>query len=282
MKASDFIYDGIKLSDMGYTICSFNESGENTVSNSSHIEMTTVPVRFGRKNELVSSMYDSYLEATFQICKDDCLNHSAPEISISDERKIMRWLNRQTFHKLSFIDDELSDFYFEAMFNVATITINNVAYGFELTMVTNRPFAVQDYTIAINHTTESTSIDYNGIDIADETTQNNAFYIGISTDDEGILYPKKVEITCGSDGDLDIYNQTAGRHTIIKNCANDEVVTLDYPVITSSYADHAIQNDFNWNYFCFAKAFNIDKNIFTVSMPCTMVITVESAVKFNV
>lgn len=280
MKAFDFEYDGVKLSDMGYMICRFGGEGDDTIATGSQITMNTVPVLYGRKHEFISSGYDSYIEATFQICKKICDGSELYEISVNEERQLMRWLNRMNYHKMVFLGDEYKNYYFEATFNLASIVVNGVACGIQLTMMTNRPYAIQDYVIRAEHTNESTTIYYN--DVETETTTNNAFYLGIISDDEGILYPKKVEITCGSDGDLDIYNQTAGRHTIIKNCANGEVITLDYPVITSSYADHAIQNDFNWNYFCFAKAFNIDKNIFTVSMPCTMVITVESAVKFNV
>lgn len=280
MKAFDFEYDGVKLSDMGYMICRFGGEGDDTIATGSQITMNTVPVLYGRKHEFISSGYDSYIEATFQICKKICDGSELYEISVNEERQLMRWLNRMNYHKMVFLGDEYKNYYFEATFNLASIVVNGVVCGIQLTMMTNRPYAIQDYVIRAEHTNESTTIYYNDVDT--ETTTNNAFYLGIISDDEGILYPKKVEITCGSDGDLDIYNQTAGRHTIIKNCANGEVITLDYPVITSSYADHAIQNDFNWNYFCFAKAFNIDKNIFTVSMPCTMVITVESAVKFNV
>lgn len=280
MKAFDFEYDGVKLSDMGYMICRFGGEGDDTIATGSQITMNTVPVLYGRKHEFISSGYDSYIEATFQICKKICDGSELYEISVNEERQLMRWLNRMNYHKMVFLGDEYKNYYFEATFNLASIVVNGVACGIQLTMMTNRPYAIQDYVIRAEHTNESTTIYYN--DVETETTTNNAFYLGIISDDEGILYPKKVEITCGSDGDLDIYNQTAGRHTIIKKCANGEVITLDYPVITSSYADHAIQNDFNWNYFCFAKAFNIDKNIFTVSMPCTMVITVESAVKFNV
>lgn len=280
MKAFDFEYDGVKLSDMGYMICRFGGEGDDTIATGSQITMNTVPVLYGRKHEFISSGYDSYIEATFQICKKICDGSELYEISVNEERQLMRWLNRMNYHKMVFLGDEYKNYYFEATFNLASIVVNGVVCGIQLTMMTNRPYAIQDYVIRAEHTNESTTIYYN--DVETEITTNNAFYLGIISDDEGILYPKKVEITCGSDGDLDIYNQTAGRHTIIKNCANGEVITLDYPVITSSYADHAIQNDFNWNYFCFAKAFNIDKNIFTVSMPCTMVITVESAVKFNV
>lgn len=96
--------------------------------------------------------------------------------------------------------------------------------------------------------------------------------------EEGYIYPY-TEITVIEDGDLDIYNALENRHTIIKNCIAGEVITMDYPIISSSISSHSIQNDFNWKFFRVANSYNNSRNDLTFSIPCTMKIKYSPIVK---
>lgn len=282
MTAYDFLYDGIRLSDKGFTICQFDNGGTETVSNGSQIVFNTVPTMFGRKHELISSSYDTYITATFQICKKDCDNPDSYSISLAEERQIMRWLNRSSFHRMVFLEDEWEDIYFEASFNVAAIKMDGVTVGFELTMTTNRPYACIEYTATITTDGNSASVAYSGIDIDTHQYPSDDIVLAVVTDDEGFIYPKEVRVTMADAGDLTIKNATAGRETIIENCTANEQISLKYPVITSNASSHDLPTDFNWDFFCIASEYGLTVNKLEINTPCTVVITFESAVKINV
>lgn len=281
MKAYDFEYDGKTLGDMGYTICSFDGGGSETVSNGSQISLNTVSTRHGRKYDSVSSSYSSYIESVFQICKKECVEGATIAVSLSEERAIMRWLNRATYHRMEFLDDEWSGIFFEATFNVASIQFDGETVGFELTMTTNRPYAIQEYKSTITVSSNNATVSYTGIDIASGSYSSSQIQLGVVTDDEGLIYPKEVKITLASSGDLTISNLTTGTDTIINNCSNQEVIYLRYPVITSS-TTHDLPTDFNWNFFNVSSAYDEDINVLSVNRPCTIEIVFESAVKLNV
>lgn len=264
MKCYDFEYDGLTLSDMGYMICSFDGDGSETVSNGSQITFNTVPTLNGYKHELSSAKYEECLQATIQICKDVC-TYDDMEISVDDLRSLMSWLNRKEFHKFKLLDDDYIDLYFEASFNVNKILIAGKVCGLELSMITNRPFALQEpRTIVINNLIE-----------------NGKKTLYDTSDEEGYIYPR-MEITINQSGNLNIHNDLENRDMYIANCTNGETITLDYPVIASSLNSHEIQNDFNWNFFRIANTFRNKKNDLTISLPCTIKLSYSPIVKVTV
>lgn len=264
MKAFDFEYDGARLSDFGYIICRFDSSGTDTISNGSTITFNTVSTLNGTKHELTSSIYEDCLEATFQICKDPCV-YSDNEISLDEMRDIMRWLNRKGFYKFKLLDMEYSGIYFEASFNVSKIEIGGKICGFELEMITNRPFALQeDVSLTINN------------------TKANVVRSFVSqSDEEGFIYPN-MEIIVNKSGNLEIYSITEDRTMRITNCTAGEVIAIDYPVISSSLKSHKIQNDFNWVFFRVSTSFKDKTNEFTASLPCSIKITYSPIVKVGI
>lgn len=392
MKASDFIYDGKKLSDFGFTICKFGSGGLNTVSNGSKIMFNTVSSLGGSKHHLTSVQYDDCLEATIQICKFSC-SDNVKEISSSEFRNLTKWLNRKKFLKLKILDEDYIDLYFEASFNVSKIELDGKLYGLELEVTTNRPFALKEpKTILIENTGEhkevhtwekykilrdykitktevgtaqpsdclgsiytdyeitdngefklsgtsflggycyvrdnkksiyykymkniSTSITYGyqlwtlsdtPTDIKDEligvvsSNNKNAYpndgvqdgywyvyskseiqYKKISINDvsheEGYIYPR-VEITVLEDGNLNIHNAIEDRNTYIANCVAGEIITMDYPIISSSVSSHNIQNDFNWDFFRVANTYENSRNDLTISLPCSIKLEYSPIVK---
>lgn len=266
MKSYDFEYDSLRLSDKGFVICTFDSTSIETVSNGSYISFNTVSTLNGTKHELTSSVYEDCLTATLQICKNPCAANDLEEISLEDMRDIMRWLNRKSFHKFKLLgDDEYLNIYFEASFNVSKIEINGLLYGFELEMFTNTPFGLHEPVI---------------ININNEQ-ENDTHSIFSKSDEEGYIYPK-MEITMKSGGDLEIYNNIEDRTMVIKNCSSDEVITIDYPIITSSLSSHKIQNDFNWKFFRIATEFKNKRNEITVSLPCVIKMQYSPVVKVGV
>lgn len=265
MKAYNFSYDNRTLSDFGMIICKFGSNGVETVSNGSTIVLSTISTMNGSKHELVSSKYEDCLTATFQICKNPCDSNKKTEITIDELREIMKWLNRKSFHKMQFIDDEYINIYFEATFNVKKIEFNGRIYGLELEMITNRPYAIHEpITLQIKN------IDNNGVK-----------KIYSKSDDEGYIYPE-MEILIDEAGDLEIYNSLENRTMRITNCTFGEVIKINYPMIESSNTEHKINNDFNWNFFRIANTFRDKENVLTISIPCTIKMKYSPVVKVGI
>ncbi|MCD7810255.1 MAG: hypothetical protein LUG91_00120 [Ruminococcus sp.] len=273
MKSLDFEYDGATLSSFGYMICEFNADSFATIDNGSQITFNTVSLLNGEKYEVTNSTYETCLEITFQICKipvesvnagsgDTADDTYEKEISTSEMRMLMRWLNRKGFHKFKLLDDDYSDFYFEGSFNISRIEVGCRLVGLELNFITNRPFAVlEPVTINLENTTNNGSLSFNDI-----------------SDEEGYIYPY-TEIVIAEDGDLNIYSELEDRNTYIANCTAGELITFDYPMISTSVSSHEIQNDFNWKFPRIANTFDCSENNITVSIPCSIKMTYSPVVK---
>lgn len=270
MKALDFEFDNIRLSDKGFMLCKFDSGGVDTVSNGSEITFNTVSTSRGVKHELTSIEYGDYITATFQVCSNLC-DGRGEEISLEDARDIMRWLNRKNFHKFRLLDDEYSGIYFEASFNVSKIEIDGKLYGFELEMFTNRPFAIAE-----------------PVTVKFDAEAGEVINIYSKSDDEGYVYPN-MEITIKEAGNLTITNYMEDRKMTINNCEAGEVITIEYPMISSSLGNNRktetaslIQNDFNWVFFRLASTFKNRLNQVEISIPCSVKLTYSPIVKVGI
>lgn len=264
MRATDFEFDGLRLSDKGFMICRFDGGGTDTIAGS-EITFNTVSVMNGQKHHLTSTEFADCLTFTLQICKNLC-DGTSEKISIEDMRDMTRWLNRGEYCKFKLLNDELSGIYFEASFNISKIEINGEIYGLELEGFTNTPFALaEDVVLNIDAEAGETINIYN------------------KSDDFGYIYPN-MQITVEADGNLEITNHMENRTMIIKNVVKDEVITIDYPMISSSIQSHnkTIMNDFNWLFFRLASTFKNRLNKVEISkdsVPCNIKLTYSPAVK---
>lgn len=261
MKAYDFNYDGKSLSDFGFIICSFGSKGIDTVTDGSQISFNTIPIFGGTKHELLSTQYEDCLETTIQICKHSC-SDGIQEITADEHRNITKWLNRKKFLKFKLLSEEYIDLYFEASFNISRIELDGRIFGFELEVITNRPFALKEPRI---------------INIKN-TVENGKHSINDASHEEGYIYPH-TEITISKNGNLKIHNAIENRDTYIAGCVAGEVITMDYPVIQSSISSHNIQNDFNWNFFRIANTYENSRNDLTISIPCSIKVEYSPVVK---
>ncbi|HAU88354.1 MAG TPA: hypothetical protein DCW90_23625 [Lachnospiraceae bacterium] len=264
MKAYDFEYDGLNLSDKGFMLCSFDKSKIDTVENGAEINMETSPFYNGDVNYTLTANYESTLTTTFQICKNPCTGEDL-NITVDEVRDMASWLCRKGFHKFKIFDDDYLNVYYEATFNMSRIIRNGNVIGLELEMITNRPFGVMEDTV---------------INIKNEVENGVENFYSIS-DDEGFIYPK-TKITIKQDGDLKISNIFVQRDTIIKNCKAGEVIEMDYPVIKSSLESHKIQNDFNWNFFRIENKFKDKRNLIQISIPCEIEMVYSPIAKIGI
>lgn len=260
MKALDFKYDDRWLSDAGYIICTFGTGGTDTIDAGSNIEFHTVPQHGGRSFALTHSNYTEGYTTTFSICKDADSEDEA-YIYESDIRYIMRWLNRRDFHEfihVGYRQGDNTELVMYGSFNVHTVEFAGRVIGFELTFVSNAPYA---YGPQIE---ESFEVD----------SANGYFEIDNLSDEIGFLSPDRFTITCLESSNLQISNSKDSRNTYISGCSNGEIITMDCKnqIISTSVSGHDIQNDFNYN---FPRLFSADDDVtnrFTVSIPCTVTI----------
>ena len=263
MTITDFSYgeNDKKLSDFGFIVCRFGSGGLDTVNNGAVVEFNTVSVQNGIKQELVSSSYSDCLETVIQICRNPCANGDI-EIDQATFRELTKWLCRRKFLRFKPISNEYLDLYHEAIISVSRIEIDSKLVGLELEIKTNRPFALKEPRI-INIT---------------NTETNGKHSINDTSHEEGYIYPH-TQITVFEDGNLNIHNAIEDRDTYIANCKKNEIITMDYPVISSSLLSHNIQNDFNWNFFRVANAFDNSRNDLTISLSCSIKIEYSPIVK---
>ena len=267
MKALDFEYDGYLLSDFGFMICSFGDKGLETISNGSKISFNTTPIFNGSKSLLTQVSYDENIECNFAICKNPCVTASGDvePITATEESQIMRWLNRKRFLKFRVLQDGYEDIYFNGSFNIDKYVLDGNVYGFELTFTSDRPYAIYD-SIIYNFTI---------------STENGNYVINDISDEIGYIYAK-MKIKCLSSGNLIINNSIENRDTVIKNCTQNEIITLDYPIIESTLISHKLQNDFNFNFVRIANTYENTLNKLTFSLPCEVQLSYNPIKKVGV
>jgi len=252
MIATDFSYDGILLSDLGYVMAHIS-SGTSTSTSSagSQLTLNRVPTANGRRYFLASAVYDECFETTIDIIKCD-----AQEISLEEYAWMMRWLNRAEFQEMIFYADDLEAVFFEGTFNVQKIESNDTLIGFSLNFISNSPFG------RLPQESVTFTIDEAG---GTYTLTDKSYEIGF-------LYPDYMEITCGADGDLTLSNSQDGtRTTIITGCTSGEVLTVDGLVATlTSSVRSKILNYFNFKFFRIGNNVKSSDNVITSSLPITV------------
>lgn len=270
MKAMDFEYDGINLSDFDCVICSFDSPDIEEVTMGSEITFNTSYVRGNNKFMLNSIAYDSCLETEFCICKNPCdvFTEQDMNFSIDEQLQIMRWLNRGEYLKFILIDDEYRDIYYEGSFyNIEKIELSDYVIGFRLHLTTNSPFAF--------HNPEVFKFEI--------TTLNNNFSIYDISNHIGYVYAE-IEITCKESGDLRIINSFDDRITEIKNCSYGEKITMKDMIIESSLYSHqsTLMNDFNFRFLRISNRFRQRINKLSFSLPCSVILKYTPIMKVGI
>ena len=272
MRSLDFEYDGQNLSDYGFIVCDFSSgSSISEVSAGSNITFTKVSRNNGSRYSLTNTKYNECMTAQFDICKNpDIYSDSEMEITSDEFRDIMRWLNRKQFCLFRFVSDsgEISDIdtcYHNASFNASRLMFGEKVYGIRLKMETNMPFGFGVERVF----SWSTS------------SENESKVIHDTSDEIGYIYPT-IEITCKTDCDLLITNETEGCTSSIKNCKAGEVITMhgDTNIITTSYDSHDICDDFNYEFFYIGNNALRTQNVITLSHPCDVVLKYCPIIKY--
>jgi hypothetical protein len=253
----DFEYDGIRLSDLGFMVCTFSESGLETRPASGAAAFSTVPLFFGGRHALTGVSYPECLTASFSICKLPGNSREDSYVTEQERRTLVRWLARKEFLPFRPIRENESAVYYEGSFQMNEYVFNGRVIGYELTLITNRPYGFSQpvtYSFAIQE--------------ADGT-----YTIDDTSDEIGYLYAD-TKIICDADGALSITNsQEPDRQTDILGCRKGETITLKHPIIETSLISHKIQNDFDYNFPRIANSASSRENRFRFSLPCRVTMT---------
>lgn len=260
MKALDFNYDGLFLSDFGCIICTFNDPSTDDYSVGSEISFNTATVNFGKRNYLTGIQYDECLKAEFSICKnvENMMDEENRYFTIEQQRELTRWLNRPEFLPLYIIDEGYENIYFEGSFNLSKVEVAGNIIGFNLEFTSNRPFGLNRPYVRKFSITQA----------------EQRIVIQDMSDEIGYIYAD-LTITCGSAGTLSITNDLDGRVTEVRNCLAGETITMKDMIIESDNATHQlnIMNDFNFSFLRISNKFGERKNGLTFSMPCNVTLS---------
>lgn len=267
MYALDFEYDGQYLSDYGFIISDIGGTSDmDVVSAGSTITFNTIPINRGKRYSKTGTKYESCIQANFDICKNTDI-YDDLRISDDEYRDLARWLNREEFLKLQFLNDgsvEQESCYYNASFNIEKITVNKELYGVRLTMETDSPFGYgQEFMTVLN--INDTQKRYTITDMSDAI---------------GYTYPV-ITVTCKENGNLTIRNETENCISVIQNCSAGEVITMDGAtgIISSSMDSHHLYDDFNFEYIRIGNTIENRNNKITVSLQCRMEIRYSPIIK---
>ena len=251
---TDFIYDGLRLSNFGYMIVSFDGSKNGEIDTDSQLSYNHAPMMSGKRQPYITSIYEDPLKMEIQIGKSFCLDcdknvETSSSIITSDDMAFLkRWLSRPHPHKLSLIGDEYNGIYWMGSFNVTEYIFGDGRIGATLTFECDAPFGYKEDVI-----------------FSGDLNANGTFEYNCTSDEIGWVYPN-LTITIREDGDLQISNSD-NRTMEIKNCKANEMITIDKNLqISSTFESHRIADDFNYVYYRVNNSFNSVVNTLTSNL----------------
>lgn len=268
----DFIYDDVKLSNIGCVVGSAVTGIEDSKEMGSRITLETTVNHGSYISEIINANYEDVYTYTFDIIKNPCVSDKF--FSDTEITWFMRWLNRKEYNKFIPIYDDDKSFYktfFMGTFTeVKAISICGNVVGFTLTFTSNSPFGYLDYP-------------KNKFEVDSE---NGEFIIYDESEELGSIYPILFTVKCNGSGNLELHNsmENTNKFTEVKNVVNGEILTFDgiHKVITSSAIHNGLYNDFNYVFPRLFNTFKEKKNIFTISIPCEVEIEYKPIRKVGV
>lgn len=277
MYLTDFIFDGVKLSSLGYLVGSATTSNNETASAGSKLDLQTVMNRGNNINQIITAQYNEPITASFDIIKLTCGDSSEQIVSDREISYVMRWLNRTTYCKFKPIynDSTFPDVFFNGTFiEISTIQMGGVVVGFSVTFIANTPYGYADY-------------DNQQLNIMIPSGMETASKIYYDESDEyGIHYPEEFIVHLSTGGDLNLTNELSNKTTIVENCIDGEVLIFDciHRIITSNKASQhtTLYKDFNYVFPSLCNTTETRENIFTSNISVEMSMTYKPIRKVGI
>lgn len=255
---TDFIYDGLRLSDLGYMIVSFDGSSKGgEIETDSQLSYNHAPMMGGKRQPYITSIYEDPLKMEFYIGKNICVNgkqdtsKASYTITLNDMAYLKRWLVRHSPHKLTVVGNEYNGIYWMGSFNVEEYVFGDGRVGASLKFECDAPFGYKEDVVLSGSLNANELLEYN-----------------CTSDEIGWIYPN-ITITVNENGDLTLKNNDE-RETVIKNCKANEVITIDKnQQISSSLTSHKIADDFNYVYYRINNMFDSVANVLHTNLSIT-------------
>ncbi|MGN0166387.1 MAG: phage tail domain-containing protein [Lachnospiraceae bacterium] len=249
----DFIFDGEKLSDYGYVVCSVGSAVGLETAAISEMSVTEIKSPLSERSHIAAASYDTNLSSTIQIMKTPCGSEKVSPVTNEDLSALTRWLCRKEYKWFSPIGENAADtVYHQVRFQVRQLLLADRRIGLELDIISNAPFGYTEKKEVL--------LSYH----------ENGNSLTLDSDEEGYIYPDAV-ITINEDGNLLITNAYENRITRINNCKSGEVLTFtggDTLQLVSSREGHDLSADFNYNFIRLCSRYKDSVNTFTTSIDC--------------
>ncbi len=266
MYAIDFEFDGKRLSDFGCILSSFDGRKDGVFPSGADIVFSYGKSLSSDTFSLFSSTYNDPYSVTLQICKNPCLieNEDNPGFTPYEVSAIQKWLCRRTkYCKFKILSEGYEDIYWNGVFTSQQYMSGNVIIGLELVFTADAPYGYL----------EDISTGFSG-------TANAEWIINSVSDEEGYIIPDLI-ITIKTVGTFELTNSRDNRIMQIDNCNANEVITISGKqlLISSSDETHDLGVDFNYVFPRLFNKYDDNKNIFTPSLACDIILTYTPAIK---
>lgn len=265
MYLTDFVFDGVKLSSLGYLVGSAVTSNNESASAGSKLDLQTVMNRSNHINQIITAQYNEPITATFDIIKFTCNSDENGFVEDAEISYIMRWLNRTSNYKFKPIYDDSTfpSLYYNGTFTeINTIQIGGNVVGFTITFTSNTPYGYADYD----------EQEFNLIIPNNADSVSQIYYD--ESDEYGIHYPELFVVELNNPGDFQLINELSNKTTIVENCLSGEILTFDciHRIISSSKASlhPTLFKDFNYVFPSLYNTFESRENIITVNISCNI------------
>lgn len=245
----DFMFDGEKLSDRGYSVCYDGTQDEELAVSSMVYE--TIKASLSDVVHKVAHNYEENYTRTFAVMKSPCDNDDYI-MSEEDVSEMTRWLVRKQYKIFRYIDEEGEPYptWYKVQNTVSKIIYGEQIIGLTITVNSNAPYGFSDENV-ISWDEENTEL------------------VTVESDEEGYIYPD-MTITVLEDGNLLITNDVEdGRVCLVKNVTADEVITItggDIQQISSSNDEHDLSVDFNYVFPRLVTTYGNYENNITVNL----------------
>ena len=264
MTETDFIFDGIKLSDFGYIVAGDGVLDEDGVV--SGMAFTTIKSARSDTIHRVAHTYEECYQADVAIIKRPC-DQDNLDLTNDDISEMTRWLCRKEYKWFRWIDDIGQDeIWFEVQIGLDKIMYGTSVIGLRLHIKANRPYGLSKEKQHIWNNAQGTHDIY------------------LDTDEEGYITPD-LTITVRQNGKIMIGNNYDNRIFILDNCITGEIITVhggDTLQISSTNANHLYMTDFNYKWLRLYNEFSNNHNVITVEGNCNVVLTYRTIRKVGI
>lgn len=269
MYATDFEFDGKRLSDFGYVIASFDDSGDGAAMSGANISLSTSSSLGNERFDLFNVTYNEPYTITFTIMKDPCISGDQEDMYLSpiEVSALQRWLCRKNHYcKFKIDQDEYENIYWMGTFTSQQYVMNGHIIGLELTFTADSPYGHID----------KINLDYT-------VSANGNFVVVDASEEEGYIYPNLV-IKLNSAGNLTITNSRDTKITRINNCTANETITIDgeHLIIKTSVSGHDLGKDFNYIFPRIINTVEDVTNTFNSNLACSVKMTYAPAIKTGI